>query len=111
SSGSKSLRSPSQRRRVKRQIAAEIAAALGFRYPSIRIRPPSRPVGAAGEVPALVRVRSNAGSNSALTRISGCRMEDGDGEAAREAIAARMRAGDYTGARTLLLETLQTNPG
>uniref|UniRef100_A0A453GE83 J domain-containing protein n=1 Tax=Aegilops tauschii subsp. strangulata TaxID=200361 RepID=A0A453GE83_AEGTS len=62
-------RSPSQRRRVKRQIAAEIAAALGFR------------------------------------------MEDGDGEAAREAIAARMRAGDYTGARTLLLETLQTNPG
>ncbi|VAH83971.1 unnamed protein product [Triticum turgidum subsp. durum] len=38
-------------------------------------------------------------------------MEDGDGEAAREAIAARMRGGDYTGARTLLLETLQTNPG
>lgn len=46
-----------------------------------------------------------------MARISGCRMEDGDGEADREAIAARMRGGDYTGARTLLLETLQTNPG
>uniref|UniRef100_A0ACD5XG74 Uncharacterized protein n=1 Tax=Avena sativa TaxID=4498 RepID=A0ACD5XG74_AVESA len=33
-----------------------------------------------------------------------------DGEADREAIAARMRSGDYTGARTLLLQTLQTNP-
>uniref|UniRef100_A0ACD5WIM4 Uncharacterized protein n=1 Tax=Avena sativa TaxID=4498 RepID=A0ACD5WIM4_AVESA len=33
-----------------------------------------------------------------------------DGEAEREAIAARMRSGDYTGARTLLLQTLQTNP-
>ncbi|KAM0931474.1 hypothetical protein ACQ4PT_000472 [Festuca glaucescens] len=33
-----------------------------------------------------------------------------DGEAEREAIAERMRGGDYTGARTLLLQTLQTNP-
>lgn len=33
-----------------------------------------------------------------------------DGEAEREAIAGRMRGGDYTGARTLLLQTLQTNP-
>lgn len=36
---------------------------------------------------------------------------EGDAEAAqRDAIAAKMRGGDYTGARTLLLETLQTNP-
>uniref|UniRef100_A0A0D3EY48 J domain-containing protein n=1 Tax=Oryza barthii TaxID=65489 RepID=A0A0D3EY48_9ORYZ len=36
----------------------------------------------------------------------------GDAEAAagREAIAAKMRGEDYAGARTLLLETLQTNP-
>ncbi|CAM0884487.1 unnamed protein product [Alopecurus aequalis] len=33
-----------------------------------------------------------------------------DGEAEREAITARMQAEDYTGARTLLLQTLQTNP-
>ncbi|KAG8078955.1 hypothetical protein GUJ93_ZPchr0007g4197 [Zizania palustris] len=36
---------------------------------------------------------------------------DADAEAAqREAIKAKMRDGDYTGARTLLLETLQINP-
>ncbi|XP_062230259.1 uncharacterized protein LOC133927959 [Phragmites australis] len=38
-------------------------------------------------------------------------MEEGDAEAAqRDAITAKMRRQDYAGARTLLLETLQTNP-
>ncbi|XP_006645270.2 uncharacterized protein LOC102713964 [Oryza brachyantha] len=36
--------------------------------------------------------------------------DDGAEAAQREAIAARMRREDYGGARTLLLETLQTNP-
>ncbi|GJM92000.1 hypothetical protein PR202_ga08423 [Eleusine coracana subsp. coracana] len=38
-----------------------------------------------------------------------CRMEEGEG-AAEAAITAKMRHQDYAGARTLLLETLQTNP-